>query len=76
MFHKRILTKDKELEINENKEGLEEINVIKNLHKRKNEFIRPMISNIDIVFLITSIKLERCGQMVQLSITCINWILS
>lgn len=44
-----------ELEINENKIGLQEINVIKELKERKNEFDRPNISNIDNAILVTSI---------------------
>jgi ribosome biogenesis GTPase len=44
-----------ELEINENKVGLEEINVITKLLPRKNEFIRPNISNVDYVIIVTSI---------------------
>lgn len=44
------------IEINEDKEGLEEINVITDLHKRKNEFIRPNISNVDYVLIVTSIN--------------------
>lgn len=44
-----------DLEINETKEGLEELNVITTLHKRKNEFIRPNISNVDYAILVTSI---------------------
>ncbi len=44
-----------DIEVNENKEGLEEINVITNLHERRNEFIRPNISNVDNAILVTSI---------------------
>lgn len=44
-----------DIEINEDKEGLEEINVITELHERKNEFIRPNISNVDNGILVTSI---------------------
>ncbi len=43
------------IEVNEDKEGLEEINVIKKLQERKNEFIRPNISNVDNAILVTSI---------------------
>lgn len=45
-----------EFEINENKEGLEEINVITKLIDRRNEFIRPNISNVDNVIIVTSIN--------------------
>lgn len=41
--------------INEDKEGLEEINVISELHERKNTFVRPNISNVDHVIIVTSI---------------------
>ncbi len=44
-----------ELEVNEDKEGLEEINIITELYERKNEFIRPNISNVDNAILVTSI---------------------
>ncbi len=45
-----------DIEVNEDKEGLEEINVITKLHNRKNEFVRPNISNVDYAILVTSIK--------------------
>lgn len=45
-----------ELTINENKEGLKEINTITNLYERNNEFIRPNISNIDFSMILTSIE--------------------
>ena len=44
-----------DIEVNEEKEGLEELNVITNLHERKNKFIRPNISNVDFAILVTSI---------------------
>ncbi len=44
-----------ELEVNEDKEGLEEINVITDLHSRRNEFVRPNISNVDNAILVTSL---------------------
>lgn len=44
------------LEINENKKGLEEINTITELKERKNDFIRPNVSNVDNVLILTSIK--------------------
>ncbi len=44
-----------EVEINEDKEGMEEINVITHLHERNNEFVRPNISNVDNAILVTSI---------------------
>ncbi len=44
-----------ELEVNEEKEGLQEINVITELHPRSNEFVRPNISNVDNAILVTSI---------------------
>ncbi len=54
--HIKILVGDiVELEVNEDKVGLEEINVIKELHERKNEFVRPNISNVDNAILVTSI---------------------
>ncbi len=43
------------IEINENKVGLQEINVITELQERKNEFVRPNISNVDNAILVTSI---------------------
>ncbi len=44
-----------ELQVNEDKVGLEEINTITKLHERKNEFVRPNISNVDNAILVTSI---------------------
>ncbi len=44
-----------DVDINEEKEGLQELNVIKFLHERKNEFVRPNISNVDNAILVTSI---------------------
>ena len=44
-----------DIEVNEYKEGLEELNIIINLYERKNEFIRPNISNVDHAILVTSI---------------------
>ncbi len=44
-----------DIEVNEDKVGLEEINVITSLHERRNEFIRPNISNVDNAILVTSI---------------------
>ncbi|BDU67668.1 MAG: ribosome small subunit-dependent GTPase A [Candidatus Tyloplasma litorale] len=52
---KIIVGDNVEVQINENKHGLEEINVITKLLKRKNEFIRPNISNVDNAILVTSI---------------------
>ncbi len=45
-----------DIEINENKVGLKELNIITKLHKRKNEFIRPNISNVDNAIIVTSIN--------------------
>ena len=45
-----------EVEVNENKEGLKELNIITKLFERRNEFIRPSISNIDHAILVTSIN--------------------
>ncbi len=44
-----------EIQVNEDKEGLEEINTITKLEDRKNEFVRPNISNVDNAILVTSI---------------------
>lgn len=44
-----------DFEVNEDKVGLEEINVITKLHERQNEFVRPNISNVDNAILVTSI---------------------
>lgn len=44
-----------DIEINEFKPGVEEINVITHLYERKNKFERPNISNIDKVILVTSV---------------------
>jgi len=44
-----------EFDINENKKGLAEINVIKALKPRKNVFERPKISNVDNAIIVTSI---------------------
>ncbi len=44
-----------EFEVNENKKGLKEINVITKLYDRYNEFIRPNVSNIDNIIIATSI---------------------
>lgn len=41
-----------ELEVNQG----DELNVITKLHERKNEFIRPNISNIDYAIIVTSVK--------------------
>ncbi len=43
------------IEINEDKVGLQEINVITELEERKNQFVRPNISNVDNAILVTSI---------------------
>lgn len=52
----KILVGDNvEIEVNENKKGLSEINVITKLFERRNEFIRPNISNIDYAMIVTSI---------------------
>ncbi len=45
-----------DVQINEDKKGLQELNVITKLHKRKNSFVRPNISNIDNAILVTSIN--------------------
>ncbi len=44
-----------DIQVNEDKQGLEEINTIISLHERKNEFVRPNISNVDNAILVTSI---------------------
>ena len=52
----KILVGDKvQIQINENKEGLKEINIITKLYERKNVFDRPNISNIDYAIIVTSI---------------------
>jgi len=45
-----------QLEINQEKEGRDELNVITKLLERKNEFLRPNISNVDLAILVTSIN--------------------
>lgn len=44
-----------ELEVNQTKQGRNEINVIKKLLERKNTFSRPNVSNVDNAILVTSI---------------------
>lgn len=44
-----------ELEINQEKKGREELNIIKELKDRTNEFLRPNISNVEHAILVTSI---------------------
>ena len=45
-----------QLEINQEKEGRDELNIITELLERKNEFLRPNISNVDLAILVTSIN--------------------
>ncbi|NOQ50224.1 MAG: ribosome small subunit-dependent GTPase A [Mycoplasmataceae bacterium] len=78
----KILVGDNiELEVNQNKVGLKELNVIRTLEPRTNIFVRPNVTNIDLAIIVTSINEPNLADylldklITQFNLRCVTSIL-